>query len=560
MSVTTPRAALVVALVAVVVAGPVVGTAAAAPPEPPAAYHGQVTVNGDPAPAGLTVAAHFHGETTDTLETTSDGAFGGPGAFDGKLKVPGNASTDGDSVSFTVNGVDADTTVSWSSGANEQVTLNVEDSTAPDAAVSNPVSAPVPAGTTVTLDASGSTDALGVDAYAWSLPDGSTASGPTAAYTFEDAGEHTVAVTVTDIAGNTATAETTVTVEAADTGNDGGGSGGSDDGPSTQPDDSTTNESAANESEASAGDVSLAVDANETTISVTNASANATTRIDIPESNATSTENASLTGLNVSTTTGANVSLSVSVSDRAPAENGSAADSGGGDALSYISVEHDVPDEEIGTVDFRFTVSESRMADRGTDADRVVLYRNHDDAWQRLDTRHVGTADGTATFVATSPGLSVFAVRSGQPDISVTDAALDATNVTVGEAASVAVTVTNDGSGAGNATLALTANGDAVTTRTVSVDADATTNVTLAFTPESAGEYDVAVNGTDAGTLTASAPATTTTESPSTDDAGNAVGGDAPREQSGFDLSTVAVTALVAVLVVALFALARRRV
>lgn len=563
---TLPRAAVVVALVAALLAGPVAGTAVAAPPQPPAAYYGQVTLNGEPAPAGLTVAAHFQGGVADTLTTSADGSFGGPGAFDSKLTVPGNASTDGDAVTFTVNGHATDARVDWSSGANDAVTLHVTDSQAPSATLTNPVTGDVSAGTTVTFDASASTDDFGVASYAWTLPDGSPATGATASYTFSQPGEHAVSVVVTDVAGNTASAQTTVTVAAANSGGHGhhghssGNTGNAGNTGTTGSESNTGNASNASSGNASApkpGHVSLSVSANRTSAHVANASANSTTEIAMPETNQTATGNASLTGMNVSVNRSESFDLNVSVSDSAP---GNA--SGGNDVLSYISVDHSVPDSSVSGVDFRFTVSADRMAELNASTDHVVLYRHHGGSWHRLSTRYLGSSNGTATFVAHSPGLSLYAVRSGNPDLAVSDASLASSTATVGDTASVSVTVANDGSGAGEKRIAVTANDATVASKTVSVDPDGSKTVTLSFTPDTAGTYDVTVNGTSAGTLTVTAAQTaTTTTGGTTGSNANAAGTPStPREQSGFDPTAVGVTVFVAAVVVALFALARRRV
>lgn len=67
-------------------------------------------------------------------------------------------------------------------------------------------------GESVSFDASGSSDDVGVVSYQWEFGDGSTATGPTPAHTYGDPGQYTVTLTVTDDAGNSDTDATTVDV------------------------------------------------------------------------------------------------------------------------------------------------------------------------------------------------------------------------------------------------------------------------------------------------------------------------------------------------------------
>lgn len=112
---------LVVLVLVVAAAGPAVAT----PPPPPAAYYGSLTVNGEPAKAGVTVTAEIDGEVRGSLTTTQEGAYGGAGAFDDKLQVDGENGDDGKTVTFFVNGVEADGTVTWQSGDVQRVDLTV---------------------------------------------------------------------------------------------------------------------------------------------------------------------------------------------------------------------------------------------------------------------------------------------------------------------------------------------------------------------------------------------------------------------------------------------------
>ncbi|MGB9987033.1 PKD domain-containing protein [Salarchaeum japonicum] len=539
--------AMVAALFAAAVAGPLAGAAAAAPPEPPASYYGQATVDGDPAPAGVSVSAVVDGSVVATIETNADGSFGGPGAFADKLDVS-KPDAENATVTFRVAGEPTGVSANWSSGSATELSLSVSDDTSPSASIDAVSAANV--GNTVTFDAS-ATDNVGVTSLSWSFGDGASATGSSVSHAYSSPGTYTVTLTASDDAGNTVEATTTITVspapappeppaddadEPTDTGND----------TADEPANDTADEPSVN--------VTLSPDA--TNVSVSTVSANDTATVSFPETNATATESTTLTGMNVSTTENTSLNLSVSVSDDSAGDTPEPdAGDGGGEVVTYIQVDHDVPEESIGEVSFSFTVAESTLAERGVAPENVVLYRYHDGAWNELETTHIGTTDGVATFGAVSPGLSVFAVRSGSASLNVTDAALDTTTVAAGESATVSVTVENDGTAAGNTTVELTLDGDQVSTQTVSLDAGESTTARFTVTPD-AGTYEVAANGVTAGTLTVESETTTTTQSTGTTQSTTTV---PPAEQSQLDTTALVVFGGVAMLVVALFAVARRR-
>ena len=83
---------------------------------------------------------------------------------------------------------------------------------APTASFTTNVTTPEP-GESVTFDASGSADSDGpVSSYSWDFGDGATATGETVTHSYSSAGDYTVTLTVTDDAGGTDSASTTVSV------------------------------------------------------------------------------------------------------------------------------------------------------------------------------------------------------------------------------------------------------------------------------------------------------------------------------------------------------------
>ncbi|WP_254861586.1 CARDB domain-containing protein [Halovivax gelatinilyticus] len=93
------------------------------PPGVPAAYYGDVEIDGEPAPVGTHVAAVVDGEIVDAIHVEEPGVYGGPDPGDDKLEV---RADDGDEVTFQVNGKPVET-VPWESASTERVDLSGAD-------------------------------------------------------------------------------------------------------------------------------------------------------------------------------------------------------------------------------------------------------------------------------------------------------------------------------------------------------------------------------------------------------------------------------------------------
>jgi len=552
--------------------------ASGGPPSPPASYYGTVTVAGEPAPAGVAVSAAVNGTERASLTTGADGSFGGSGAFDEKLVVDGSA---GDTVTFRVAGEPV-RNVTWASGDHREVSLSVSDDAPPAAAVEAPDQ--VPAGTTVSFDASASSDDVAVAGYEWTLPDGSTASGPTATATLGAPGAQTVEVTVTDAAGNTDTATATVTVTG---GGPPGDAGPPDDGDADGDDGDDDDEGSGPPDTPGAGDesaapVAVVVTPDAVNVSVSSLPADESANVSLPAADPANGNGVAVEGLGVEAAATVNATLGVTVDDEPataaevpPPPGAGGGDEAGGDGASgepvaYVTVDENVSEQRLETVTFEFTVSAAALADRGVEPSAVSLWRRHDGAWNAVETRVAGeTGDGGGgyRFVAESPGLSVFAVRAGPADVGVTGAAVEPASVAVGEPATVSATVANDGASNGTATVPFVVGGEQVAERSVAVPAGGERTVTATYVPAATGEFAVAAGNASAGTLSVTArettTATATTGAPSTGTAGGpstaSPGGPPTDEPAGF--SPLSVAALVAGLgaLVALVALVRRR-
>jgi len=104
----------------------VAGVNAAEIPPFPCEFYGQVSINGQPAPAGALIEATINGQTAGSLTTTAPGAYGGSGTFDTRLVVNGQAN--GDSITFSVNGILANQTATFQERNTQHLDLTIFNS------------------------------------------------------------------------------------------------------------------------------------------------------------------------------------------------------------------------------------------------------------------------------------------------------------------------------------------------------------------------------------------------------------------------------------------------
>lgn len=113
------------------------------------------------------------------------------------------------------------------------------------------------------------------------------------------------------------------------------------------------------------------------------------------------------------------------------------------------------------------------------------------------------------TLVAAPLAAAGSSASTGDSEISITDVTLVRSTISPGDAASIRVTVANTGDASGSRSLQLTGDGRAYVQTLVRLDGGERRTVTFDQAFESPGEYDLAVDGVSAGTLTVSAATTT---------------------------------------------------
>ena len=86
-------------------------------PPLPHPFYGDLTIGGNPAPVGTIISAGVAGEECGSITTTEVGKYGSPDPLEPKLIVQGDIQ-DGETIEFYVNGVKADQTHPFDSGAD----------------------------------------------------------------------------------------------------------------------------------------------------------------------------------------------------------------------------------------------------------------------------------------------------------------------------------------------------------------------------------------------------------------------------------------------------------
>ncbi|WP_254864652.1 CARDB domain-containing protein [Halovivax gelatinilyticus] len=114
--------------------------------------------------------------------------------------------------------------------------------------------------------------------------------------------------------------------------------------------------------------------------------------------------------------------------------------------------------------------------------------------------------DETDETAETTETVAVEESDDPEPNLSVVDATFDPDAVAVGDPITVTATVENTGEAAGEHTAALELDGTVEDTETVAVEPGETEVVEFTHTFEAAGEYEVSVDGFDAGTVSVSGP------------------------------------------------------
>lgn len=92
----------------------------------PEEFYGNISINGNAAPSGITIIAKINNVERGNFTTNEIGVYGGPGTFDVRLVVSGQADDIGGIITFWVNGKAAGQTSEFVSGAAIELDLNFQ--------------------------------------------------------------------------------------------------------------------------------------------------------------------------------------------------------------------------------------------------------------------------------------------------------------------------------------------------------------------------------------------------------------------------------------------------
>lgn len=203
-------------------------------------------------------------------------------------------------------------------------------------------------------------------------------------------------------------------------------------------------------------------------------------------------------------------------------------------SMAHLALEYNFDPDDVDEMTLRFSADARFLDGNETDPDDVTLFRQTADGdWDEiaLETvdddaaQAVGLPEDRVHFRATTDDFSAFVVAEHVPRITVADVTLAESEIEPDDAATAQVTVENRGGTDGTRAVTLTADDDTVATETVTLEAGEETTASLAATFETADEYELAVDGVPAGTLTVGDPTT----------GGDGAGGSASIAQGGGD-------------------------
>ena len=108
-------------IVTLIIVFPVVAFAAL--PQFPHLFYGTLTINSEPAEAGITINAFVGDTKVGSISTTEAGKYGGPNALDSKLVVQGDINS-GDTIKFLIGDTEAAETAQFASGEVKELNLS----------------------------------------------------------------------------------------------------------------------------------------------------------------------------------------------------------------------------------------------------------------------------------------------------------------------------------------------------------------------------------------------------------------------------------------------------
>jgi PGF-pre-PGF domain-containing protein len=171
----------------------------------------------------------------------------------------------------------------------------------------------------------------------------------------------------------------------------------------------------------------------------------------------------------------------------------------------YLKIVYEnILDEDVDYIIIEFRVPKSWMAANGIGENTIALHRYDPitGTWTSLPTTKIGEDATYVYYQATSPGLSVFAITGKivvivveEAEFRVSDLEISPLVVRAGEPVDISATVTNITDVDGDYVVVLKINGEVEDTESVTLEGGMSTRVTFVVVREEPGTYDVEVDG-----------------------------------------------------------------
>jgi len=166
----------------------------------------------------------------------------------------------------------------------------------------------------------------------------------------------------------------------------------------------------------------------------------------------------------------------------------------------------------LGAVDFEsddgfeeatmeIAVDDAVLANSTLDRDEVTVYQRNGETWEPLSTSVATEDDNRTVYEATATRGTTYAVGRISPDVSIAGTSYGSTVQGTSARLSVDARLQNTAPVAGTYRGAMRVNGETVNVTTVTVPASGETNLSLSHAVTEPGQYRLAVNETDVGSV-----------------------------------------------------------
>ena len=166
--------------------------------------------------------------------------------------------------------------------------------------------------------------------------------------------------------------------------------------------------------------------------------------------------------------------------------------------VGVVRVDSNVSVEEAT---MRVAVTDAGLSQAGIEQDEVTVFQHNGSRWEPLETTVVEQRTQGAVYEATGTTDTEYAIGSIDASVSLVETSIRTESTPNGQRLVLDGELRNDGSVDGEYVGTLSVNGETVNTTTVTVPAAGERTVTLTSDVTDAGTYELALSGTNAGSV-----------------------------------------------------------